>query len=193
MLIQKVFSFRELVPLSAAVIVNRRGLCSQVDFMCVLIAHLSWHIVFGSFSHCWNMNNPQKPHQKGSLTVNWLSSQLKVIFELVTSQSNGQDEGLPFSPDVRSREIECFAWGYAVNVLCSWGILLIARAVSEMKDHPAASLKGFCCGLTVWHTRGILQGAEGEAVTLADSAADLLWNSVYTCGDFSPAHFWAPD
>lgn len=35
-----------------------------------------------------------------------------------------------------------------MNFLCSWGILLIARGVSEMKDHPAASLRGFCCGLT---------------------------------------------
>lgn len=61
-----------------------------------------------------------------------------------------------------------------MNFLCSCGILLLARAVSEMKDHPAASLKGFCCGLAVEHTRGIWQGAEGEAVTLADSANDLL-------------------
>lgn len=61
-----------------------------------------------------------------------------------------------------------------MNFLCSLGILLIARAVSEMKYHPAASLKGFCCGLTVEHTRGILQDAEGEAVTLAGSANDLL-------------------
>lgn len=56
--------------LNAAVIVNRKGLCSQVDFMCVLTAHLSWHIVFGSFRHCCSMNNPQKPDQKRSLTVN---------------------------------------------------------------------------------------------------------------------------
>lgn len=60
-----------------------------------------------------------------------------------------------------------------MNFLCSWGILLIARAVSEMKAHPTASLKGFCCGLTVEHTRGILQGAEGETITLPDSANDL--------------------
>lgn len=70
MVIQKVFPFREFMLLNAAVIVNRRGLCSQVDFMCVLIAQLSWHIMFGSFSHGCNMNNPQKPDQKRSLTVN---------------------------------------------------------------------------------------------------------------------------
>lgn len=69
MFIWKVFSFREFMLQNAAVIVNGKGLCSQVDFTCVLIAHLSWHIMFGSFSHCCSMNNPQKPDQKRSLTV----------------------------------------------------------------------------------------------------------------------------
>lgn len=50
-----------------------------------------------------------------------------------------------------------------VMLLTSYAVgeFSIARPVSEMKDYPTASLKGFCCKLTVEHTRGILQGAEG--------------------------------
>lgn len=105
----EVFPFRVFMLLNATLIINGKRLCVQVSFTCVIIAHLSWHVVFGSFSHSCNMNNPHKPDQKQSLTVLMTVLSAKVIFELMTSWSNGQDEGLPFFPDVRSRKIECCA------------------------------------------------------------------------------------
>lgn len=146
----EVFPFRVFMLLKATVIIDGKRLCVQVDFTCVIIAHLSQHIMFGSFSHSCNMNNPHKPDQKQSLAVLLTVFSAKVIFELMTSWSSGQDEGLPFFPDVRSRKIECFAWGYVPNFLCSWGILLIAGAVSEVKDYLTASLKGFLLWTNSW-------------------------------------------
>jgi len=53
--------------LNATVTVNGKRLCSQVDFMCVIIVHQSWPMMFGSFSHCCNMNNPYNPIKSKAL------------------------------------------------------------------------------------------------------------------------------
>lgn len=121
------------------------------------------------------------PHSKG------------LALSCTSSSSMAKTEGNHFFPDVRSVKMECcpevmtlascvlgeFSWG--PEHLCKREAVLLPLSRVLVGDCQLSTPIAFCKALRV------------ADVTLADFADDLLRDSVYIYGDFSPARFGAPE